>query len=159
MDKHELNKNKRTGLLERKEHDYTLQNVSEPELFRGIYDYDEVPKVVFNDRKVPMNPAEEWWITDTTFRDGQQSTAPLTVKQITDLFKLQHKLGGKKGLIRASEFFLYSDKDKAAVRACQELGYDFPEITSWIRANEEDFKLVKQMGIKETGILLSLIHI
>lgn len=155
MDKHELNKNKRTGLLERKEHDYTLQNVSEPELFRGIYDYDEVPKVVFNDRKVPMNPAEEWWITDTTFRDGQQSTAPLTVKQITDLFKLQHKLGGKKGLIRASEFFLYSDKDKAAVRACQELGYDFPEITSWIRANEEDFKLVKQMGIKETGILVS----
>ena len=116
MDKHELNKNKRTGLLERKEHDYTLRNVSEPELFRGIYDYDEVPKVVFNDRKVPMNPAEEWWITDTTFRDGQQSTAPLTVKQITDLFKLQHKLGGKKGLIRASEFFLYSDKDKAAVR-------------------------------------------
>lgn len=155
MDKHELNKNKRTGLLERKEHDYALRNVPEPELFRGIFDYEEVPKVVFNDRKVPMNPAEEWWITDTTFRDGQQSTAPLTVKQITDLFKLQHKLGGKHGLIRASEFFLYSDKDKAAVRACQELGYDFPEITSWIRANEDDFKLVKQMGIKETGILVS----
>lgn len=155
MDKHELNKNKRTGLLERKEHDYALRNVPEPELFRGIFDYEEVPKVVFNDRKVPMNPAEEWWITDTTFRDGQQSTAPLTVKQIADLFKLQHKLGGKHGLIRASEFFLYSDKDKAAVRACQELGYDFPEITSWIRANEDDFKLVKQMGIKETGILVS----
>ena len=155
MDKHELNKNKRTGLLERKEHDYTLRNVSEPELFRGIYDYDEVPKVVFNDRKVPMNPAEEWWITDTTFRDGQQSTAPLTVKQITDLFKLQHKLGGKKGLIRASEFFLYSDKDKEAITKCLELGYDFPQITSWIRANEKDFELVKQFGIKETGILVS----
>lgn len=154
-DRHELHRNKRSGLLERTEHDYVLQNKEKPELYRGIFDYDEVPKVVFNDRKVPMNPAEEWWITDTTFRDGQQSTAPLTVKQIVDLYKLQSKLGGKKGLIRASEFFLYSEKDKQAVRACQELGYDFPQITSWIRANENDFKLVKEMGIKETGILVS----
>ena len=38
---------------------------------------------------------------------------------------------------------------------CQELGYKFPEITTWIRANKEDFKLVRDMGIKETGILVS----
>ena len=82
MEKYELHTNKRSGLLERKEHDFVLKNPSEPELYRGIFDYDEVPKIVFNDRKVPMSPAEEWWITDTTFRDGQQSTAPLTVKQI-----------------------------------------------------------------------------
>lgn len=155
MEKHILHTNKRTGLLERKEHDYMLENPEQPELFRGIFDYHEIPKVVFNDRRVPMNPAEDWWITDTTFRDGQQSTAPLSVKQIVDIFKLQSKLGGKKGLIRASEFFLYSEKDKQAVRACQELGLEFPQITSWIRANEDDFKLVKQMGIKETGVLVS----
>lgn len=155
MNEYELSKNKKTGLLERKEHDFVLNNRKTPELFRGIFNYDEVPKVVFNDRKVPKNPAEEWWITDTTFRDGQQSTAPFTVKQIVDLFKLQSKLGGRKGLIRASEFFLYSEKDKQAVRACQELGLEFPQITSWIRANENDFKLVKEMGIKETGILVS----
>ena len=155
MEKCELNKNKSTGLLERHEHDYRLDNPAEPNLYRGIFDYDEIPKVVFNDRKVPMQPAEEWWITDTTFRDGQQSTAPLTVKQIVDIFKLESKLGGPKGKIRASEFFLYSEKDRAAVRACRELGLEFPEITSWIRANENDFKLVKEMGIKETGILVS----
>ena len=80
MEKCELNKNKSTGLLERHEHDYQLANPAEPNLYRGIFDYDEIPKVVFNDRKVPMQPADEWWITDTTFRDGQQSTAPLTVK-------------------------------------------------------------------------------
>lgn len=155
MEKYELHANKRSGLLERKEHDFVLKNPSEPELYRGIFDYDEVPKVVFNDRKVPMSPAEEWWITDTTFRDGQQSTAPLTVKQIADIYSLMHKLGGKKGVIRATEFFLYSEKDRAAVRACQEMGYEFPQITSWIRANEKDFKLVKEMGLKETGILVS----
>ena len=36
-----------------------------------------------------------------------------------------------------------------------ERGYEFPEVTSWIRANKQDFLLVKQMGMKETGILVS----
>ena len=36
-----------------------------------------------------------------------------------------------------------------------ELGVEFPEVTSWIRANEKDFQLVKDMGVKETGILVS----
>lgn len=156
MEKHKLQKNTRTGLLESVERDYTLiYNSDEPELYRGVFNYDEVPKVPFNDRRVPMTPASEWYITDTTFRDGQQSTAPLTVKQIVDLFKLENKLGGPNGLIRASEFFLYSEKDKQAVRACRELGLPFPQITSWIRANAEDFKLVKELEITETGILVS----
>lgn len=132
-----------------------LQDNAEPELFRDIYDYDSIPKVAFNFRQTPMDMPENIWITDTTFRDGQQSTSPFTVKQITDLFTLMNKLGGKKGIIRQSEFFLYTDKDKEAVRKCRELGYEFPEITSWIRANEKDFELVKEMGIKETGILVS----
>ena len=38
---------------------------------------------------------------------------------------------------------------------CLEKGYKFPEITSWIRASKEDFKLVKEIGMKETGILVS----
>ena len=114
-----------------------------------------MPKVAFNDRKVPMIVPEKWWITDTTFRDGQQSTAPFTVKQIVDLYKMMHRLGGPNGIIKATEFFLYSEKDREAVRKCQELGYEFPEITSWIRASDEDFELVKQMDIKETGILVS----
>ena len=32
----------------------------------------------------------------------------------------------------------------------------FPEITSWIRANKKDFELVKEIGMKETGILVQL---
>lgn len=38
---------------------------------------------------------------------------------------------------------------------CQALGLKFPEITTWIRASKEDFKLVKDLGIRETGILVS----
>ena len=58
-------------------------------------------------------------------------------------------------MIKQAEFFLYTEKDRKAVEECQKLGYEFPEVTSWIRANKKDFDLVKSMGIKETGILVS----
>src|SRR5699024_10030074 len=64
-------------------------------------------------------------------------------------------LGGPNGLIRQSEFFLYSEKDRRALKECQDLGLKFPEITTWLRANEKDFELVKEAGVAETGILVS----
>lgn len=147
--------NKNKNLLEEDLYHYELQDVEEPELFRDLYSYDSVPKTVFNYRNVPMQMPDEIWITDTTFRDGQQSTSPFTVKQIVDIYKLMARLGGKKGIVRQSEFFLYSEKDREALRKCRELGYRYPEITTWIRANEKDFELVKQAGVEETGILVS----
>lgn len=50
------------------------------------------------------------WITDTTFRDGQQSRAPYTTEQIVKIYDYLHELGGPNGMIRASEFFLYSKR-------------------------------------------------
>lgn len=146
---------KKSNLLEQDPYRYKLQDVEEPNLHREIYSYTEVPKISFNHRHVPIGMPEDIWITDTTFRDGQQSRVPYTVEQIVDLYKMMHRLGGPNGIIRQTEFFIYSDKDREAVRSCMELGYEFPEITSWIRATKEDFKLVKDMGIKETGILVS----
>ncbi len=145
----------KTNLLEQKSYKYSLQDVAEPNLQRDVFSYGEVPKVSFNHRRVPMNMPEEIWITDTSFRDGQQSVAPYSVKQIVDLYKLLNKLGGPYGIIRQTEFFIYSNKDREAVEKCQDLGLRFPEITTWIRASKEDFKLVRDMGIRETGILVS----
>ncbi len=150
-----IKKSKTTNLLEEKLYSYSLQDVDKPQLYRNIYDYESVPKIIFNNRHVPISMPKEIWITDTTFRDGQQSTSPYTVEQIVEIYKLMNRLGGKKGIIRQSEFFLYSEKDRKAVRACMELGLEFPQITSWIRANPKDFKLVKEMNIKETGVLTS----
>lgn len=147
--------NKKTNTLEQTQYKYPLQDVSEPNLYREIFNYDEIPKCAFNHRKVPMFPADEIWITDTTFRDGQQSRAPYTVDQILHLFDLLHRLGGPKGIIRQCEFFLYSDRDKEAVYKCMERGYEYPEVTSWIRATKSDFQLAKDMGVKESGILVS----
>ena len=145
----------KTNLLEQSGYKYSLQDVEEANLYRDIYNYEEVPRIGFNHRRVPISMPEEIWITDTTFRDGQQSIEPYTVKQIVDLYKLMNRLGGPFGIIRQTEFFAYSEKDREAIRQCQDLGFKFPEITTWIRANREDFKLVKDLGVRETGILVS----
>ena len=145
----------KTNLLEQKSYKYQLQDIEDPNLYREIFPYDQVPKISFNHRRVPMGMPEEIWITDTSFRDGQQSVEPYTVEQIVDLYKLMSKLGGPYGIIRQTEFFVYSKKDREALQKCQDLGLRFPEITTWIRASKEDFKLVKDLGIRETGILVS----
>ena len=145
----------KTNLLEQKSYRYQLQDVADPNLYRDVYSYEDVPKVPFNHRRVPMNMPEEIWITDTSMRDGQQSVEPYTVDQIVDLYKLLSRLGGPKGIIRQTEFFCYSKKDREALERCQDLGLEFPEITTWIRANKEDFRLVRDLGLRETGILVS----
>ena len=102
-----------------------------PDYFRDFYPYSLPPIVQFEREAVPLDPAPELWITDTTFRDGQQSRQPYTVDQIARLFELLHRLGGPKGMIRQSEFFLYTKKDHEAVERCREFGFEFPQVTSW----------------------------
>ncbi len=45
-------------LLEMDQYKYELQDVAEPQLFRNIYPYDEIPKIPFNFRRVPINMPE-----------------------------------------------------------------------------------------------------
>jgi isopropylmalate/homocitrate/citramalate synthase len=134
---------------------YKLEDTREPYLFREMFPFSEVCKTSFDNRIIPISPAKEFYISDTTFRDGQQARPPYSPKQIVDLFQLIHRLGGPEGIIRHSEFFLYSDKDRKAVEDVLSLGYEYPEVTGWIRANKKDLKLVKSAGLKETGILTS----
>ena len=145
----------KTYKLEQDPYIYRLQDTAVPELFREMFPYTETPKIAFNYRRVPENMPEDIFITDTTFRDGQQSRAPYSTEQMVHIYKLLHKLGGPKGMVRQTEFFVYSEKDRKALEKCLELGYEFPEITTWIRACKKDFDLVRSIGIKETGILVS----
>lgn len=155
MENRKVFMNQHNNLLELEEHMYQLVDVETPNIFRNLFPYDEIPKLAFNDRIVPHHMPDEIWITDTTFRDGQQSRAPYSTDQIVTLYDYFHRLGGPKGKIRQCEFFLYSKKDRDAVYKCMERGYEFPEVTSWIRASKKDFQLVKDIGMKETGILVS----
>ncbi len=134
---------------------FELKDVKEPVLYREMFSYTNVPRVVLEERLIQTSIPKDIWITDTTFRDGQQSRPPYTPEQIGDIFDFLHRMSGPNGVIRQTEFFLYSSKDREAVRLCLERGYRYPEITGWIRASKNDFKLVKEMGLKETGILTS----
>lgn len=105
MDNRLVVMNKKTNLLELEEHFYHLVDVDKPNVYHNLFPYEEVPKIAFNDRIVPHNLPENIWITDTTFRDGQQSREPYTTEQIVTIYDYLNKLGGENGIIRQSEFF------------------------------------------------------
>ncbi|MGH2386762.1 MAG: histone-lysine N-methyltransferase [Chloroflexota bacterium] len=123
---------------------------------RRTFPYSALPRTVFLDDEVPMRPAPDRWITDTTFRDGMQARRAYSPEQILHLYDLLHRLDNDTGTIRACEFFLYSDQDRAAVELCRARDYRFPQVTSWIRARAEDLALVGARGLGETGILTSV---
>lgn len=134
---------------------YKLQDIERPNLYRDTFPYTEFPKVTFDDKAVPLDIPDKIWITDTTFRDGQQARPPYTPEQIQKIYDFMHEINGPTDLIRQCEFFLYSKRDRKAVELCRARDYEFPQITGWIRAVAADFKLVKEMELSETGILTS----
>lgn len=102
-----INLSTKTNLLEQDLYEYKLQDVSQPELFREIFPYNEVPKVSYNYRHVPMDMPEHIYITDTSFRDGQQSREPYTTQQMVDLYKMLHRLAAQMALFaRLSSLFI-----------------------------------------------------
>ncbi len=135
---------------------FKLKNRKDPLLYRDMFPYTKVGRVHFDDVMVMPNPADPMFITDTTFRDGQQARPPYTAKQIAEIFDLLYELGGRSGLIQATEFFMYSEKDRQAIELCRAKGYKFPRITGWIRANINDLKIAKSMEFEEVGMLTSV---
>lgn len=133
-----------------------LQEPEKPQLYRDLFPYSCVCRTSFDEVLLAPRPAEQMRITDTTFRDGQQARPPYTVKQVAKMFDFLHRLGGKTGLITASEFFLYSAKDRKCIEVCRARGYRFPRVTAWIRATRDDLKLARDMEFDETGMLTSV---
>ena len=145
----------------------TLKEVSEPNLLADIFPHATPPRITFDGpileefdgETIRIDPADarrrDIHITDTTFRDGQQARPPYTVQQIVDLYDLLARLSGPNGVIRQTEFFVYSPKDREAVEKCLERGHRYPEVTGWIRADPGDLSIVERVGVKETGMLTS----
>ena len=100
MDNRSVRLNKKSNLLKLDEYMYPLVDTDKPNVFRNLFPYEEVPKIAFNDRIVPHEMPEDIWITDTTFRDGQQSRTPYSTDQIVHIYDAFNRLGGPKGIIR-----------------------------------------------------------
>ena len=123
----------------------------QPNILRDDFPYTRIPPLRFEPSPVPMALSADVWITDTTFRDGQQARAPFTPRQVIDLYRLLAELGP--GVIRQTEFFAYTPADREAIAACR--ASSGPEVTTWMRASLQDLPAVVETGVKETGILLS----
>ncbi|MHC4394404.1 MAG: 2-isopropylmalate synthase [Planctomycetota bacterium] len=149
----------------RKKH--SLVNATKPNLQEQIFPYSLPPVIRFEGPAVEQidGKAVEFdfaavkdrniLISDTTFRDGQQARPPYTIDQMVHIYDLMSRLSGPNGVIRQTEFFLYTINDRETLQRCQALGHKYPECTGWIRAVKGDFRLVKEAGLKETGMLTS----
>jgi len=128
-----------------------MTNPTQPNLLRHDFPYTRIPPIHLEAAAVPLATPADLWITDTTFRDGQQARAPYTPDQIVHLYDLLGAMGGR--VVRQSEFFAYTPADREAIAACQRR--PGPEVTTWMRASMDDLRNVRATGVKETGILLS----
>jgi isopropylmalate/homocitrate/citramalate synthase len=124
---------------------------AEPNLLRDDFPYSRIPPIRFEPTAVQLSLPADIWVTDTTFRDGQQARAPYRLEQIVRLFDLLAQLGGR--VIRQTELFAYTALDREAIAACRQR--PGPEVTTWMRASLDDLKAVRATGVKETGILVS----
>jgi len=128
-----------------------MADPSGPNLLRDDFPYTRVPPLRFEGSPVAMALPDDIWITDTTFRDGQQARAPYSIEQTLRLYDLLGEIGP--GVIRQTEFFPYTPHDREVIRTCR--ARPGPEVTTWMRASLEDLELVRETGVAETGILLS----
>ncbi len=138
---------------------HPLVDTTEPNLLEDVFDYNLPPKIRFDGpmieyidgKEVQFDPnsakARDIFVTDTTFRDGQQARPPYSIEQMVHLYDLMAKLGGPNGVIRQTEFFLYTKNDRETLDRCRELNHEFPECTGWIRAVKGDFRLVKEAAL------------
>ena len=146
---------------------HPLQEVPEPNLLTDTFAHSLPPFIHFDGPIVEYidgHPVEfdpqaiktrDIHITDTTFRDGQQARPPYTIEQMVRIYDLLARLSGPNGVVRQTEFFLYTKNDRETLDRCRALGHNYPECTGWIRAVKGDFRLVKEAGLKETGMLTS----
>jgi len=151
--------------MAKKEH--KLVDTTTPNLVEETFPYSLPPLIRFEGpvtEQIDGQPVEfdftdikdrDIVITDTTFRDGQQARPPYTIEQMVHIYDLLARLSGPNGVIRQTEFFLYTKNDRETLDRCRALGHKFPECTGWIRAVKGDFRLVKEAGLKETGMLTS----
>ncbi len=147
--------------------EFPLLDVEKPNLLKNTFPHSLPPRIRFEEkikdtidgRQIEFDASSvekrDLFITDTTFRDGQQSRPPYSVEQTKKLYKMISRAGGPQGIIRQSEFFLYTRQDRLKVDACRKLGLKHPEITGWIRAQKGELGLIGDMGLKETGMLTS----
>ena len=144
--------------------DLEILEAQEPTLHKEIFPWTKAPAMPLDNVAVPTEVPGEIWITDTTFRDGQQAREPYTQDQMVRIYRLLQRLAGPDRRISMTEFFLYTRRDVDTIRECLRLG-GAPKVTGWIRASSQDVRLFSEtsrdlrkegLALDEVGILTSV---
>src|SRR5919197_1447814 len=126
-----------------------------PEYFLESFPRDRFPHYQWTAPAAPLPRAA--WTTETTHRDGQQGGLPLSTAQSLHIYDILSRFTGTSGAIRQAEFFVYHPSDRAALEGALERYQSGAPIepTTWIRATAKDVALIRQLGVRETGMLAS----
>ena len=132
-----------------------MPDPQEPELFERAFPRDSFPRYDWTDEPTTLPSAV--WTTETTHRDGQQGGLPLDVEHGIRIYELMCAFTGSSGALRQAEFFVYRAADRAMLEAALERYADGAPVepTTWIRASAKDALLVREIGVRETGMLAS----
>ena len=132
-----------------------ISEPTSPEYFLDSFPRDAFPQYQWTARAPHLPPTA--WTTETTHRDGQQGGLPLTTAQSLHIYDILCRFTGTSGAIRQAEFFVYQRSDRAALEGALERYQDGAPIepTTWIRATAKDVALIRQLGVRETGMLAS----
>ena len=132
-----------------------ISEPTSPEYFLDSFPRDAFPQYQWTARAPHLPPTA--WTTETTHRDGQQGGLPLSTAQSLHIYDILCRFTGTSGAIRQAEFFVYQRSDRAALEGALERYQDGAPIepTTWIRATAKDVALIRQLGVRETGMLAS----
>ncbi len=127
----------------------------EPEYFLDSFPRDDFPRYQWSERPTTLPAAA--WTTETTHRDGQQGGLPLTTDVSLRIYDLMCRFTGASGAIRQAEFFAYRPADRAALEGALARWHGGAPVepTTWIRATARDVALIRDLGVRETGMLAS----
>lgn len=126
-----------------------------PEYFLKSFPRHDFPRYQWGVR--PPNLPTKVWTTETSHRDGQQGGMPLTTQHSLSIYDLLCQFTGSSGAIRQAEFFVYHPDDRVAFQEAWDRYQSGAPIepTTWIRATSKDVGLIKNLGVRETGLLAS----
>src|SRR5438132_580227 len=142
---------------------HPLKDTTQPNLLEDTFDYSLPPLIKFD-----RNPVVEYidgkpiefdfnsvksrdiFITDTTFRDGQQARPPYTVDQMVKVYDMLARLGGPNGVIRLTELSSTAPPELAVkVRLCDTMafGISYPNVPLPRSIPKLIYKLNKECGV------------